>query len=52
MPTEVAFPRPDKYELQEMEVKEDRVLFEKSGLSDEPAPIQEVGIQNAGADYN
>lgn len=52
MPTEVAFPRPDKYELQEIELKEECVLFGTSGLSGEPARTQEVGIQNDAADYN
>lgn len=52
MPTEVAFPRPDKYELQEMELKEEYVLYGKAGFSSEPVPTQEVGIQNAAADYN
>ena len=52
MPTEVAFPRPNKYELQGMELKEECALYEKSGLSGEPVPTQEVGIQNAAADYN
>ena len=52
MPTEVSFPRPDKYELQGMELKEECVLYEKSGLPGEPVPTQEVGIQNAAADFN
>ena len=52
MPTEVPFPRPDKYELQGMEVKEDCALFENSGLPGEPVPTREVGIQNAAADHN
>jgi len=52
MPTEAAFPRPDKYELQGMELKEECVLIGKFGISGEPVPTQEVGIQNAAADYN
>jgi len=52
MPAEVAFPRPDKYELQGMELKEDCLLHEKSGLPGEPAATQELGIQNAAADDN
>ena len=47
-----AFPRPDKYELQEMELKEEYVLYRKTGFSGELAPIQEVGIPNTAADYN
>jgi len=50
MPAEVAFPRPDKYELQGMELKEACLLHEKSGLPGEPATTQELGIQNAAAD--
>lgn len=52
MPTEVAFPRPNMYELQGMELKEECALYEQSGLPGEPVPTQEVGIQNAAADYN
>jgi len=52
MPTEVAFPRSDKYELREMELKEECVLYGETGFSGEPVPTQEVGIQNAAADYN
>ena len=52
MPTEVAFPSPDKYELQEIELKEECVLYEESGFSGEPVPTQEEGIHNAAADYN
>ena len=52
MPTEVASPRPDKYELQGMELKEDCALFGNPGLSGEPVPTGEVGIQNAAADHN
>jgi len=53
MQTEViAFTRPDKYELQGMEMKEESILYRKTGFWGEPAPIQEVGIPNAVADYN
>jgi len=50
MPAEVAFPKPDKYELQGMELKEDCLLCEKSGLPGEPVSNQEVGVQNSAAD--
>ena len=50
MPAEVAFPRPEKYELQGMELKEDCLLYEKAGVPGEPVSNQEVGIQNAAAD--
>ena len=52
MPTEAAFPSPDKYELQEIELKEECILYRMSGYSGEPVPAQEVGIQNAAADCN
>jgi len=52
MPTEVAFPSPEKYELQEIELKEECALYGMSGFSGEPVPTEEVGIQNAAADYN
>ena len=35
MPTEVPFPNPEKYELQEMESKEDVVRYEEIGLWDD-----------------
>ena len=50
MPADVSFPRRDKYELQGMELKEDCLFYEKSGLPGEPVSNQEVGIQNAAAD--
>ena len=47
-----AFPRPDKCQLHEMELKEECVLYRKTGFSGEPALIQEVGIPNDAADYS
>lgn len=62
MPAEVAFPKPEKYELQETESKEDIVRYEETSMWKDPAryeklafsngaTYQEVGKPNVGGDY-
>ena len=63
MPSEVSFPKPEKYELKEAQSKEDIVSYEEIGIwkdtvhyeklhfSNENTRHQEVGIPNDAADY-
>ena len=51
MPAEIAFPKPDRYELQEIEPKEDVVRYGKLDISNEATRCQEEGILNDAADY-
>ena len=56
MPAEVASPKPEKYELQETESKEDIVRYEETSMWKDPTryeklAFQEVGIPNVGGDY-
>lgn len=51
MPAEVAFPKPEKYELHEIGSKEDVVRYGKLDISSEAAGCQEVGILNDAAEF-
>lgn len=63
MPSDVAFPKPEKYELKETQSKEDIVSFEAIGIwndtfhyeklhfSNGTTRFQEVGIPNVAAEF-
>ena len=51
MPTEVAFPNPEKYELQETESKEDIVRYEETSMWKNTASYEELAISQDAARY-
>ena len=63
MPSEIAFPNPEKYELKEAQCKEEIISYEEIGIwqdtvhyeklhfSNGESRYQEVGIPNDAADY-
>ncbi|XP_078371962.1 von Willebrand factor D and EGF domain-containing protein-like isoform X7 [Oculina patagonica] len=51
MPSEMAFPKPEKYELQETGSKEDIVRYEEIAMWNESARYEELGILQDSARY-